>query len=158
MASPFRQANEWLFGKTAACLAVALSAAIVLGCMSLSFGSKEGDVVKVCAVESETFEQVGRIQVRSSPLDQTYYYPVPFASRPNLEIDDPYNMCEVVEQKEDCFKVKFHANVTSSTQYLAWKARGVRVHQAAPPPLVETPPATNGDPVSVPVTTAPPKQ
>jgi hypothetical protein len=157
MARPFRDANAWLFGKTAACLAVALSAVIVLGCMSLSFGCKEGDVIKVC--EPQTFEQVGKIQVRSSPLDQTYYYPVPFASRPNLEIDDPYNMCEVVDQQENYFKVKFHANITSSTQQLTWKARGVHGPAAAPPPLFETtPPAPAADAVSVPITTTAPQE
>ena len=132
MARRWQKVQEMLFSKTAAAAAAGLGAVIVLGCMNLSLGGKHDEVCKPVVEEIPTFEQVGKIPIRAGH-DPVVYYPVAFASPPNLEVEDPFGLCDVVEQKENCFKVHFHANVTSSPQSLTWKARGIRTGQAGQP-------------------------
>ncbi|CAN5570456.1 hypothetical protein BH10PLA2_BH10PLA2_39330 [soil metagenome] len=59
----------------------------------------------------------------------TVYYPVPFASPPNLEIRDQFNKCRIIEQRADSFKVVQDGPIPPSVH---WTARGVTTSVAAP--------------------------
>jgi hypothetical protein len=157
MASRWNGVTKILFSKAAAGVTACLGAAIVLGCMNISLGGHSAAVAVPMVEEQGAFEQVGRLPVRCGP-EQVVFYAVPFTSPPNLEIEDPSAQCDIVDQKENCFKVRFHANVTSSPQTLSWKARGTRAPQAvsaAPAPAAAevqpTPPAPPAPPTLVPV-------
>jgi hypothetical protein len=139
MARRWVRVNQWLFSKTAACVTACAGAIIVVGCMNISLGGHSAAVSVPLGEEQGTFEQTGRLPVRTGPDPVCVYYAVPFAAPPNLEIEDPSGQSEIVDQKENCFKVRFHANVTSSPQTLAWKARGSRASQA---PAAGAAPAT----------------
>src|SRR5262245_48508598 len=81
-----------------ACL---LFLAIVLGCMSLSIGSHHEAVSND---ESGAMER-GKVTVPAhQELD--VYYPVAFASPPNLTVDSTWDDCLVVNQAADHFRIK----------------------------------------------------
>jgi hypothetical protein len=158
MARRWQKVQELLFSKTAAAAVACLGAVIVLGCMNISLGGKHDEVCKPVFEECPPFEQVGKIPIRAGN-DQVIYYAVAYTSPPNLEVEDPFGLCEVLEQKENCFKVHFHANVTSSPQYLAWKARGARMPSASVPAagVDMSPPAEDLPPGAVLVSTPSPQ-
>jgi hypothetical protein len=169
MARRWNGVNQLLFSKAAACVTTCLGIVIVLGCMNISLGGHSAAVALPLAEEPGAFEQAGRLPVRTGPDPQVVYYAVPFAAPPNLEIEDPSGLCDIVDQKENCFKVRFHANVTASPQSLAWKARGSRAGQQALAPVMpvaetqsapSTPPITppSAPPVLVPVSISAPQQ
>jgi hypothetical protein len=138
MARRWDRVNQWLFSNTAACVAACVGAIIVVGCMNISLGGHSAAVSVPLAEEQGTFEQTGRLPVRTGPDPVCVFYAVPFASPPNLDVEDPSGQCDIIEQKENCFKVRFHANVTSSPQTLAWKARGTRASQTPATPAAAT--------------------
>ncbi len=69
----------------------------------------------------------------------TVYYPVPFASPPNLEIRDQPNKCKIIDQRADCFRI---VQDGPGVPPVHWTARGVTV-PASPvtvtPAVVATP-------------------
>src|SRR5262249_19832252 len=87
--------------------------AIVLGCMSLSIGGRQGG----SSCEDGVSEHSGEVKV-SAGRELDVYYPVPFASPPNLTLADdcdhvvqvegrPDNFdCVLLEQQFDHFRVK----------------------------------------------------
>jgi hypothetical protein len=115
-------------------LALALLLPILAtGCFCLSIGGSEKGTS-----EDGIVKQSGKIELdRGRELD--VYYPIPYASTPNLELDDWFNNYRIIEQKADHFRVK---NVGGAFG-VEWTARGVR--------------ACNPTPLAVPVPTpAPP--
>ncbi len=87
-----------------------------------------------CAVVPTTTEdfsrQRGKVAVPpGEELD--VYYPVPFASPPNLRTETTFSDCSVIEQKPDHFRIK-NPNVFSRD--LTWEARGVYSQAYAPVP------------------------
>ncbi len=57
------------------------------------------------------------------------YYPIPYATPPNLEIRDCFKKCTVLEQKADCFTI---AQDSRSFPSVEWTARGVRAQPLTP--------------------------
>jgi hypothetical protein len=103
-------------------LGIAIFIGFSLGCMNLSFGgrtevvTKESDSIADGVQRGKAYADYGQ--------EVVIYYPIPYASPPNLEIEnDGKRYLHIVEQKPDCFKVKNnHVGVE-----IAWKARGVLV-------------------------------
>jgi hypothetical protein len=73
---------------------------ISLGCLSLNFGgwSHKADDPSVLA-------QTGSVPIPKGQ-EVTVYYPKPYASPPNLELDDTFHSYKIIEQKADCFRVR----------------------------------------------------
>lgn len=119
---------------------------ILLGCMSISIGGKH----MICPPEEEGgCMQQG--ETRMPPHgEMDVYYPVPFASPPNLELDDVRDVV-VLDQKADHFRVRYDGPFPSNS--IKWKARGTRaVGGAAPPqPMPWPPPAPQPAPLPPPV-------
>jgi hypothetical protein len=111
--------------------------AIVLGCMSISFGG-----LSICSHNEEdgTFTQEGDIHLRKGQ-ERDIYYPACYAAPPNLELSGDVDRCEVIEQRPDHFHVRNPGPFDASPH---WKARGMRnsavqvivpAGSPAPPPL-----------------------
>ena len=64
----------------------------------------------------------------------TIYYPVPYASPPNLELREPLNKCRITAQRADSFRI-----VPDSPGMLDpnWTARGVK--SISPTPILPVP-------------------
>jgi hypothetical protein len=132
---------------TAAAFAVAGTALTFLGCVSFPL---DGPSVSESASARAVLMQEGEVVVPARS-EQVVYYPVPYASPPNLELDadlaDLFRRCEVVEQRPDRFRVR---NPTLFPHTIGWTARGVRCAPAFVAPL---PP--RGMPVPIPPGTTP---
>ncbi|HZY91072.1 MAG TPA: hypothetical protein VFE78_39985 [Gemmataceae bacterium] len=116
---------------------------VVLGCMSISFGGKS-----ICGGDpTEPFEQKGEVCLAAQG-EIDVYYPLPYASPPNLTVDAPSHHVVVFEQKPDHFRVGGAGKMT-------WVARGVRAGPTVVVPVPPTlpPPAPLPGP---PLTPAPP--
>jgi hypothetical protein len=115
-----------------------LTALTFLGCMSISIG-KFGST---CTVDG-LVEHGGETEVQAG-AEQDVYYPIPYATIPNLKLTGTHSSAFVlVEQREDHFRVK---NTSSCCQEVGWKSRGLRASPCAPapaatpaPPLVPAP-------------------
>ena len=158
-AAPCRRhrVGDWVFGRVAAALAAVLSLLVMVGCMNINFGDWGSSPSSAGSDANGVLAQDGRIAVRAGS-EQVIYYPVAYTAPPNLELEDSAHQCDIVEQSETCFRVRFRGNVTSSQQWLSWKARGVRP-SAAPAATTATsvetaPPATLAPPAPVPVVPA----
>jgi hypothetical protein len=138
-----RRVERVLFSRSAGALAAAVSALIFLGCMSISIGCRTSEEAKACAEDGNVLTQEGKIPISPSvAVEQTIFYPVAYASPPNLELHDPLGVYHVVEQKETCFRVRLaNTGAWCSGAPATWKARGVRCPPPAPP--ASTPPAEN---------------
>jgi len=103
-------------------------AALGLGCMSFTFGGHTDMVAphEPAATADLAKEQTGNAQVAGGE-EITVYYPIPYASPPNLVMRDPNAVCRVIEQKADCFRIRNTASLTAGYNYVAWTARGVPV-------------------------------
>jgi hypothetical protein len=123
-----RRIRKVLFSRIAAFLGGVLSLLVVLGCMN--FGSLQPAEVKVGAAADEpgVLKQDGKTVTRPGK-DQVIYYPMPYTSPPNLQVTDGANACEIVEQTERYFRVRFPANAPAQ-QDVTWTARGPRVAQS----------------------------
>ena len=107
-----------------------LLACIILGCMTFSFGPESS------SPSDDLLEQEGEFNL--SELSQTVYYPIPFASPPNLTLGDNIHHAEIEEQAADHFKVRFHIVAIGTT---TWKAKGIHGARPSPPePVYTTPP------------------
>jgi hypothetical protein len=127
------------FGRTSASCATAISLLAVLGCMSIGAPMFEAKGTGLEA--TDVVSQEGKIPVQAGK-DRIVYYPKPYGSPPNLELEDPSGVCEIVEQRETCFVVHFRSTVWGGPSAVTWKARGVQTTplpdagqgQNAPPP------------------------
>ena len=70
MARRWDRVNQWLFSKTAACVTACAGAIIVVGCMNISLGGHSAAVSVPLGEEQGTFEQTGRLPVRTGPVEQ----------------------------------------------------------------------------------------
>jgi hypothetical protein len=137
-----------------AAFATLLLVAITLGCMSLSFGERTvtyapGDGPPPSAVPSDgvLYAQEGTAKVKANGTS-TIYYPLPYASSPNLEVREDESTVkwdehfEIVEQRPDRFTVR---NTDWAWAHsLHWVAKGARpappAGTAPPPPEPALPP------------------
>ena len=111
--------------KVLACIGFGILCGI--SCMSIEIGNK-----KVMPIGEEPYEQNGELNlVDSNDGKLEIYYPRPYASPPNLTIDQSNSNgasshIEVVEQKADHFTVKFVGfSPTSEKSLVKWKASGM---------------------------------
>jgi hypothetical protein len=113
--------------------AAALMLTIIMGCMSLQIGCKTGPDGTIC--------QEGKVSLEGhQELD--VYYPVPYASPPNLEIEGDSGF-DIIEQKADHFRLRckvLHIGGDGRTHW-NWKARGPKCSPGAAPTVIVTPPA-----------------
>jgi hypothetical protein len=124
-----RCSNEFVRGRLVGGVAGAFGAFILLGCMNFAVGNH-------CSEAPEgILEQKGEVHLR--PMDeQDVYYPVAYASIPNVELSANYHLVVIEEQKEDHFRIR---NTSTSIVSTGWHARGVRAGLLPPPsqPLVK---------------------
>jgi hypothetical protein len=92
--------------------------AIVLGCMNIQLGGGT-----VATEDALTFSQRGSISA-SAGQEVDVYYPVPYASPPNLVIEDFTHNYSIIDQKSDHFRVRNNGLFAPSCD---WTARGVKV-------------------------------
>jgi hypothetical protein len=122
---------------------------LTTGCLCLNiggFGCDHGDPDGVTAQKGELNQGHG------GPV--TVYYPVPYASPPNLELHDPFHRCKILEQRPDCFVVVMDGPGIPSVD---WTARGVRTPAPTSAPPASTVAATPGQtPEPQPVVTTSP--
>lgn len=104
--------------RVAASVGAAAVLAFCLGCMSLNFGGK----TEVVQSDDGTGSQCGKIQLAAYE-ELTVYYPVPYYSPPNLQLDTGCEHFRITDQRADHFKVK---NVNGLTREVSWKARGMK--------------------------------
>jgi|GEM_PF-3607814 len=103
--------------------------AIILGCMNLSIGERT-----MLPDDHLAYTQAGSVHVEiGQELD--VYYPVPYASPPNLEFKG-LGSYTIVDQQADHFRVHNNGGLLG----FDWTARGVKV--ALPPSLVQPASAT----------------
>jgi hypothetical protein len=130
-----------LFCRRAAALAAAVWVAIILGCMSISIGGRQ---ITTGTHQDGAFVQEGKVHVGPG-CEQVVYYPIPYCSAPNLEIDSCLHQCVVLEQREDHFRL---VNNGVLPRTVDWTARGVRAAPVGPPPA---PPPTLPPPRPLPI-------
>jgi hypothetical protein len=87
---------------------------IFLGCMSLSIGCKPDGDGTIC--------QEGKVCLQGEE-ERDVYYPVPYASPPNLEISDGGSWYEIIEQKADHFRIR-SGGAAHSDRHSAWASDG----------------------------------
>jgi hypothetical protein len=115
--------------------AVVFLACVVLGCMSISLGIGTGHS------DSGLLEQEGELDVKDG-LTQTVFYPIPYASPPNLVVNDSFHSVVVEEQACDHFRFRG----VKAEPSVGWKAKGLRGPPPAPPaPIIVTPAATSSE-------------
>jgi hypothetical protein len=121
------------------------------GCICLSFGGWGHDSGEQC--ESKHHDSDGAVTQKGSltfgngePV--TVYYPVPFASPPNLEIRDQFNKCRIIDQRADCFRI---VQDGPSVPSVHWTARGITTPASTPSvtPVVITTPGQSNEPQPV---------
>jgi hypothetical protein len=113
---------------------------VFLGCMSLNFGTR----TEVIQHDDVSYMQTGTATVPGGQ-EVEVYYPVPYASPPNLVLSSDWDQCVVVQQKQDHFRVKNNRVFATECK---WTARGLKV----PPPVAPG----LGPPVIVPPPVPPP--
>jgi hypothetical protein len=112
----------------------AVTALIFLGCMSISLGG--GSTTCESHNAEDVLAQEGETTVPAHG-QRVVYYPVPYASPPNLELKScwsSWHECALVEQRPDLFRVH---NPGAFSCTVSWTARGVR----GAPPAVTVPPS-----------------
>jgi hypothetical protein len=94
---------------------------IFLSCMSFSIGDRSAE----SPPGTNPLVQEGEVTVLPG-TEQDVYYPIPYASPPNLTIKDFAKECEIVAQEPDHFRIA-NANGTHGGFFeVKWKARGLR--------------------------------
>jgi hypothetical protein len=137
-----------LFSRPAGAIAGILLVALFIGCMNISFG---GRTSHGSANDPDLCCQEGIVKLNPGE-DRIVYYPIPYQSPPNLEIEAESfrsDSVSLLEQKEDHFRIvwkKEELVFPRSSVQVTWKARGVRgvqpqgvsplapVESAPPPP------------------------
>jgi hypothetical protein len=111
--SRWSRINSVIFSRPAALAAAFVTLLIFLGCTSIP--THEADVYVLVQTDSLDVPAGHELEV---------YFAAPFASPPNLVIDDSHGDCVVTEQKENYFRVRNkNASVSRS---IRWTARGQR--------------------------------
>lgn len=123
---------------------------IITGCMSLSIGGRTNQVVSSSSTEDGVYQQEGTAHLKGGG-DADVYYPVPYQRPPNLELTNDDHHCEIVEQKEDHFRVH---NGHAFHEDIHWKARGLRV-VARTGPIPAPAPSPAAEPVLPPPSVSP---
>jgi hypothetical protein len=122
-----------LLSRRVGALAGFVLALIILGCMSLSFG---GLSIGGRTEADGTLCQEGDVKLRVGQ-EQDVFYPIPYASPPNVELSGDMDHCEIVDQKADHFRIR---NPSGGQACPHWHARGVKA--CAPTTvIVASPPA-----------------
>jgi hypothetical protein len=91
---------------------------LTTGCLCLNIGGFSCDHGDADGVTAQKGELNGG---HGAPF--MVYYPVPYASPPNLELHDPFHRCKILEQRADGFMVAMDGPSIPSVD---WTARGVR--------------------------------
>lgn len=104
--------------RRAALVTGAFAVLSMLSCMSFNIGGK----VYECKTEDGLLIQQGQARVPAG-VEQDVYYPVPYASTPNLETSDCWSSTIVVMQCPTHFRVR---NTSDSVERVEWTVRGVR--------------------------------
>jgi hypothetical protein len=125
----WHQLERTVFSPTAACAAAWLSLMVMLGCMNISIGGSSDS----CSAVTGEFKQTGSVTLPAGAV-KVVYYPVPFGSLPNLELDDANGTCEIIEQKEGYFRIRCREIAGGNTHTFGWTARGIHVPQVTPSP------------------------
>jgi hypothetical protein len=116
------------------------------GCLCLSFGGCESCGAGDHPESNGVLTQKGGLP-SSNGGPVTVYYPVPYASPPNLELHDQLNKCRIVEQRADGFVVQDGQGLLG----VSWTARGVKGPPSTPgtptPVVAAQPPANEAMPV-----------
>ena len=129
-----------LFSRSGAIAAGVALLLIFLGCMS--FEGSHVDRTEVVSppevpnpylVGDGLLEQEGRGAIRGL-AEEDVYYPVPYISPPNLELEGDPEFVRLVYQRRDHFRIKNWCNNTHYVGSFHWKARGVKILVTAPPP------------------------
>jgi hypothetical protein len=100
---------------------------LATGCICLSFGGCER------AEADGVLTQTGKVTCKCES-QVTVYYPVPYASPPNLEIHDQAKNFSLLEQRADCFRI---VQVSPGLPNVDWTARGMRAPAVIAPPTPE---------------------
>jgi hypothetical protein len=130
---------------TSACLIIAT----ILGCMSITIGGRTE-----VAQPADLLVQEGEITIHGrGELD--VYYPVAFASPPNLVIGEMFSWCEVVEQKADHFRI---GNTTLLPRTVSWTAKGTRCNGGHESAAASAPVVSQGTVVGSPEPVSQPAQ
>jgi hypothetical protein len=127
---------------------------LFLGCMSFSIGGRNYECHRLDGLcDNEVLSQHGA--VRLSPGDeQDVYYPIPYASPPNLELGDLLRIDYILlEQRADHFRVRIKSCLDLVT--LTWKARGVRAPAIVAQPAVPAQTAADAQDPVLPVAPTP---
>jgi hypothetical protein len=117
-------ARRWI---AASVLAILL--AIFLGCMSINIGWPVAETgSEDVLVQKGTLHPTGM-------LEQDIFYPIPYASPPNLTFDEMFHHdFVVVDQQPDHFRVRFVKDrPLSNLLGVDWTAKGMKVPPVKPP-------------------------
>ena len=108
-------------------LGTALFVGFSVGCMSLNIGGKTEVASQDTPVAGEGLQR-GKAFVPQG-REVCVYYPVPYTSPPNLEIEDLSNRhnIQIVEQKPDYVRLR---NTSGAAVDVSWKTRGLLVTTA----------------------------
>jgi len=112
-----RSVRTW--ERVAAAVGIVLFLGFTFGCMSLQFGGRN----EVISTDPNVTSQSGRVSIAAGDIVEVHY-PVPYAYPPNLELEEEWRHCKIIEQRPDSFRVK---NLGNSACEVAWKTRGVKV-------------------------------
>ena len=108
-------ARRWI-----AASALAILLVIFLGCVSINIGWPLGE-----SGTEDVLVQKGTLH--PSDFDQDVFYPIPYASPPNLTIDEPFHRdVLIVEQEADHFRVRYTKDKPLAIFGVEWTARGTR--------------------------------
>jgi hypothetical protein len=102
--------------------AIVAMLAIFLGCMSLNIGWPAPETV-----DQEVLVQKGTLHA-SGETEQDVFYPIPYASPPNLTLDDTFwHDLVIVDQQPDHFRVRYGRDKSQVSFFgVAWTAKGIR--------------------------------
>jgi hypothetical protein len=145
------QADRVLCSRPAGAAAAVLTLLIILGCTTHNHYQNADPIVAEAKVTTpapeasatEALAQKGKIFFKAG-TEQVIYYPIPYASTPNLELDDP-GYFELLEQHETSFRIRCRTGTDYQTFTTHWHARGVRAPAVMPaaaavlPPPVQAP-------------------
>ena len=108
------------------------------GCV-FSIGGGSSTPVEVIRDPDEPLEQSGSAALIGADTGAIkVYYPVPYASPPNLTLDGfiAGEIVELVEQHADHFVLRRKPGLLGGPDSIEWTAVGVRASYATPPPVV----------------------
>jgi len=109
---------------------------IILGCMNIQLGGRT-----VLQEDSLTLTQQGSIAA-SSGQEVDVFYPVPYASPPNLVLEDFTHNYTVVDQKPDRFRLRNNGPFTPTCEWTAHGVRGTLAAAGARPATTVAPTST----------------